>query len=41
MTNRPLKNATMAFFNLAKRGATLPAEAQNNDVGRHFVITSV
>jgi hypothetical protein len=36
-----LKNAVAAFFNLAKRGAKLPAKAQNNEFRRHFVITSV
>jgi hypothetical protein len=36
-----LKNAIVAFFNLAKRGAKLHAEAQNNDLRRYFVITSV
>jgi hypothetical protein len=35
-----LKNAVVAFFNLAKREAKLPAESQNNDWRRHFVITS-
>ena len=37
----PLENAVLAFFNLAKRGAKLPAKTQNNDLRRHFVITSL
>jgi hypothetical protein len=36
-----LKDAVLAFFNLAKREAKLPAKAQNNDLRRHFVITSM
>jgi len=40
-TNSLLKKAILAFFNLAKRGAKLHAEAQNNDLRRYFVITSV
>ncbi len=37
----PLKNAVVAFFNLAKCKAKLRTEAQNNDLRRNFVIASV
>ena len=37
----PLKDAIVAFFNLAKCGAKLRTEAQNNDLRRYFVIASV
>jgi hypothetical protein len=36
-----LKNAVVAFFNLAKCEAKLRTEAQNNDLRRHFVIASM
>ena len=36
-----LKNAILAFLNLAKCGAEPHTKAQNNDLRRHFVITSV
>ena len=36
-----LKNALVAFFNLAKCGAKLRTEAQNNDLRRYFVIASM
>jgi hypothetical protein len=36
-----LKNAVVAFFNLAKRRAKLSAKAQNNYSRRHFGITSM
>jgi hypothetical protein len=37
----PLKNAVVAFFNLAKCGAKLRTKSQNNDLRRHFVIASM
>jgi hypothetical protein len=37
----PLKNAIVAFFNLAKREAKLRAEAQNPDLRQDFDTTSV
>jgi hypothetical protein len=37
----PLKNAVVAFFNLAKCGAKLRTKAQNNDLRRHFGIASM
>jgi hypothetical protein len=36
-----LKNAIVAFFNLAKRGAKLRAKAQNPDLRQDFVIPSL
>jgi hypothetical protein len=36
-----LKNAIVAFFNLAKCGAKLRTEAQNNDLRRYFAIATV
>jgi hypothetical protein len=35
------KNAIMAFFSLAKRGAKLRAEAQNPDLRLDFEIASL
>jgi len=36
-----LKKTIVAFFNLAKCGAKLRTEAQNNDLRRYFVIASL
>jgi hypothetical protein len=36
-----LKNAVVALFNLAKCGAKLRTEAQNNDLRRYFGIASM
>jgi hypothetical protein len=36
-----LKNAIVAFFNLAKCGAKLRTKAQNNDLRRNFAIASL
>jgi hypothetical protein len=36
-----LKNAVLAFFNLAKCGAKRRTEAQNHDLRRYFAIASM
>jgi hypothetical protein len=41
LANSLLKNAVMAFFNLAKRESKASRRSQNTDLRRHFVITSM
>jgi len=39
--NSPLKNAVVAFFNLAGARSKAPHGSQNNDLRRYFGITSM